>query len=86
MDKTILVKFWLNNIPFNIGIEDNLIKNSKSTRLLRITVDENLTWSEHANTLCNKLSANEWLLANVHSLLSSHALKNIYYAHIYIAT
>ena len=36
VDKTILLKFWSNNTPFNIHIEQEIISNSNSAKFLGI--------------------------------------------------
>ena len=47
IEKTVMIKFWPNNSPFEIKIDNLTIKNSKSTKFLRIIIDENLNWSDH---------------------------------------
>ena len=64
-------------------IDGNTINKSKSTRFLGITIDENLTWNEHVQNIISKILTNKRLLVNVCNLLTSYAMKNIYYAHIY---
>ena len=83
VNKTVLVKFWSNNTPFNIQIKNSVITNSKSARFLGIIINENLTWNEHVITLHNKLLSNNQLLSNACNLLPRKVLQNIYYAHIY---
>ena len=83
VDKTVLIKFWSENNPFNILIEGNTINKSKGTRFLGITIEENLTWNEYVQNIISKLLTNKRLLANAHNILTSFAMKNIYYAHIY---
>lgn len=83
VDKMVLLKFWLNNKPFNIQLINKLIINSKSAKFLGITIDGNLTWKEHVNILYNKLLLNKRLLSNARNLLPSKVLQHIYYAHVY---
>ena len=83
VEKTILIKFWSNKIPFEVNIENTHIINSKSTKFLGVTIDENLTWNEHVNALHNKLLSNKRLLLNAKNLLSDTVLQHIYYSHIY---
>ena len=42
VDKMVMIKFWSNNIPFEIKVDNKLIKNSKHTKFLGVTIDENL--------------------------------------------
>ena len=86
MEKTIMIKFWPDNIPFEVHIEDIIIKNSKSTKFLGVTIDDNLNWSCHVNDLYSKLLANKRLLQNAKKLLSTTTLKLIYYVHLFIVT
>ena len=83
VDKMVLIKFWSNNIPFNIKVEDRLIINSKYAKFLGLTIDKNLTQNEHVNILDNKLLSNKRLLLNARNLLPSKVLQHIYYAHVY---
>ena len=77
-----MIKFWSNKIPFEVNIENTQIINLKSTKFLGVTIDENLTWNEHVNTLHNKLLLNKRLLLNAKNLLSDTVLQHIYYSHI----
>ena len=83
VEKTIMIKFWPNNSPFEIKIENLSIKNSKSTKFLGIIINENLSWSDHVKNLQSKLLSNKRLLLNARKLLSKSTLHQIYYAHIY---
>ena len=83
IEKTVMIKFWPNNSPFKIKIENLTIKNSKSTKFLGIIINENLNWSDHVQNLENKLLSNKRLLLNAKKLLLKATLYHIYYAHIY---
>ena len=83
VEKTRMIKFWPNKIPFEVNIENMSIINSKSTKFLGIIIDENLTWSDHVNALNNKLLSNKRLLLNAKKILSDTILQHIYYPHIY---
>ena len=83
MEKTTMIKFWPDTTPFEVHIDDKIIKTSKSTKFLGVTIDEDLTWSCHTNNLLDKLLANKRLLQNAKKLLSNATLKLIYYAHIH---
>ena len=78
-----MIKFWPDTTPFEVHIDDTIIKTSKSAKFLGVTIDENLTWSCHTDNLLDKLLANKRLLQNAKKLLSNATLKLIYYAHIH---
>jgi hypothetical protein len=40
----------------NIKVGDSVIKRVKSATYLGVTLDENLSWSDHINKLCNSLT------------------------------
>ena len=78
-----MIKFGSDNKSFDIKIQDQVLKNSKITKFLGITIDENLTWTDHINGLYNKLATNKHLLLNVQNLMPGKILEQIYYAHVY---
>ena len=82
MNKTTMIKFWPDRSPFEIHLEDSIIKTSNSTKFLGITIDDSLSWTIHINNLFDKLLSNKRLLQNAKKILLSSTLKLIYYAHI----
>ena len=48
-----------------VKIEDSQVFNSKSKKLLGITIDNNLTFNEHVSHLCKKASQKLHALARV---------------------
>ena len=83
LEKTVMLKFWSDNKSFDIKIQDQVLKNSKTTKFLGITIDENLTWKDHINGFYNKLGTNKHLLMNAQNLMPGKILEQIYYAHVY---
>ena len=83
MDKTTMIKFWPNKPTFQIHIDETIIKNTPFTKFLGITIDDHLTWTIHANKLCDKLLSNRRLLQNTKRISLTPTLKPIYYAHIH---
>ena len=83
LEKTVMLKFWSDDKTFEIKIQEQVLKNSKSTKFLGITIDENLTWKDHASVLYNKVLTNRCLLMNAQNLLPGKILEQIYYAHVY---
>ena len=69
LEKTVMLKFWSDNKTFDIKIQEQVLKNSKNTKFLGITIDENLTWKDHASVLYNKVLTNKHLLMNAQNLL-----------------
>ena len=46
VNKTVLVKFWPSGNPFTIKVGDIELANSKCTKFLGITLDEDLSWDD----------------------------------------
>jgi len=63
----------LNSIP---------IKQVKEHRLLGVTVDEQLSWHAHLDTMCKTVSKNVFLLSRLTHLTDIHTRKLFYHAHI----
>ena len=72
--KTVLVKFWSEGKSFNLDVNTIMLTNVKSTKFLDISIDENLSWDEHAQCLRTKLTANRYLLAMSKNLLNQYSL------------
>ena len=83
VNKTVLVKFWLDRKPFTIKVGEITLVNTKSTKFLAVTIDDCLTWKEHVGNVYNKILTNKRLLINTRNLLPSNALRKIYFAHVY---
>ena len=71
------------NIPDQIEFLDQKIKRSPHNKFLGITLDENLTWSNHINELSNKLKRLFHIFYNIRDYLSKENIKTIYYALVY---
>ena len=56
----------------SININGSVIKNSDSEKLLGITIDSNVTFEEHINTLCQKASEKLHALSRISQNLSEH--------------
>ena len=55
----------------SITVNGQTIKASPSVKLLGVTIDENLTFSEHIRNLCEKANSNVSALLRIRSLLST---------------
>ena len=83
LDKTVLIKFWLNGMSFNISCEGLALYNQRNTKFLGIFVDDELTWNQHVANLINKLMINKNLLSLSRNLLDKSCSRSIYCTHIF---
>ena len=71
------------NLPEQIDFLNQNIKRTTSIKFLGVILDENLTFNEHINDLCNKLKRLFHIFYNIRDYLSKENIKTIYYALIY---
>ena len=64
-------------------IENSRIINVSSTKFLGVYINEFLTWDDHINSVCKKVSRNIGVLYKSSHLLSKSTLLTIYYSFIY---
>ena len=85
--KTFAMKFWQDSSmckeKINLMLNLTMIPIVAHTKFLGVTIDSKLKWSEHINNIISKISINKNILGRAQNLLSTHAKKCIYYAHIY---
>ena len=67
MAKTVMMTFW-NTPKLNVHINQTSIPNVDQTKLLGVTLDRNLVWTQHINMLHTKLTANKLLHINQNNL------------------
>ena len=72
-----------NHFPDNITINNERILISSSTKYLGVTIDQELSWKEHIQELCNKLKGMFSVFYNIRKYLTLDHIKTIYYALIY---
>ena len=60
------------DVYINIGM--HIIKGSKSKKLLRINIDNNLRFDKHVSILCDKASQKLHALARISKYVSNHKL------------
>jgi len=65
---------------FELSMGGNIISRTKSYCYLGIIVDERLSWNEHINDLCNKLSQVSGTMFRIRKLLSRKALMLVYHS------
>ena len=70
-------------MPNQIEFLNQHIKRTSQIKFLGIMVDENLTFNEHVNDICNKLKRLFHIFYNIRDYLSKENIKTIYYALIY---
>ena len=63
---------------FNVQINGHDIERIPKFSYLGVMLDENLTWKEHTEVVCNKVSKRLGLLSRIRSCLTLEASKNVY--------
>ena len=65
---------------FELKMANHIISRTKTFKYLGLIVDEKLSWSDHINNVCLKLSQAAGVIFKVRNLLSHDALMLIYHA------
>ena len=65
------------NEEVNLNLDDLIIKNSKSEKLLGVNIDNFLTFNEHVSELCKKASQKLHAIARISSYLNKNKLRLI---------
>ena len=73
----------IHNLPDKIEFLGQNIKRSTHNKFLGITLDENLSFSNHITELCNKLKRLFHIFYNIRDYLTKENIKTIYYALVY---
>ena len=71
------------NLPSTIKFLDHEIKRTPFIKFLGLTLDENLTWNQHINELCNKLKSLFHIFYNIRDYVSTNEIQAIYYTLVY---
>lgn len=64
-------------------VNDEILKSSESTKFLGMYLDGGLTWNEHVEQLCKKMTSGIFALRSLAQYCSSSVLKMAYYGLIY---
>ena len=83
---TIFTKSHIRNItnfPDSININNERILISNSTKYLGVSIDQELSWKEHVQELCNGLKGMFSVFYNIRSYLTIDHIITIYYTLIY---
>ena len=75
-------KHQINPLLLDLSIESTQIEQVTNHRVLGIIIDNKLDWHPHINYMCNKMSRNLFLMSKLKPLVSSHALKLFFHAHV----
>ena len=70
------------NEDVSITIDDEVIKGSKTVKLLGIKIDNRLHFEDHVSNICNKVSRKLHALARISNLMSKDHLRHILKAFI----
>ena len=68
------------NLPEQIEFLNQRILRSANIKFLGIILDENLTFNEHVNEVCNKLKRLFHIFYSIRDYLNNNNIKTIYYA------
>ena len=71
------------NLPEQIEFLNQRILRSANIKFLGIILDENLTFNEHVNEVCNKLKRLFHIFYSIRDYLNNNNIKTIYYALVY---
>lgn len=85
LNKTTYIQFHKRREPpvLNLLTHQGTITRSKSIKFLGLTLDENFTWTNHIDFVCNKLHSAFFAIRNLKPILSRGQLLNVYYGLVY---
>ena len=85
LGKTVYIIFPKNNkeIHYLIKMDDQPLKQVKSTKFLGMWIDSKLKWETHFNKLCVKLKHSTGLIRRGKSFLDLQSLRILYFAQFY---
>ena len=66
-----------------ILISNNAIDEVKSTKFLGVIIDDKLKWTEHIQSIKNKISKSIGILIKIRQYLDKVTLKNLYFTFVY---
>ena len=66
-----------------ILISNNAIDEVKSTKFLGVIIDDKLKWTEHIQSIKNKMSKSIGILIKIRQYLDKVTLKNLYFTFVY---
>ena len=69
-------------LPLNLNSETTPIERVSKHRLLGVTVDEQLKWQTHINSICRTVSRNIFILSKLNQIVSHKTKLAFFFAHI----
>ena len=66
--------------PFELKMGGHIISRTKTYRYLGLIVDEKLSWAEHINEICSKLSQVAGVIFKIRNLLTREAMMLVYHS------
>ena len=69
------------NLSINLKLDDEVIEQVQSHKVLGVIIDEKLSWIHHINFVQKKFSRNVFLLSRLKLFVSRQALKIFFHAH-----
>ena len=72
----------LRNLHGHIILDGSTLKRVQSSKLLGVTIDEDLSWKPHVNNVCNTVSRNVGMIKLKHCF-PQPTLTSLYYAIVY---
>ena len=69
--------------PVKIYIDNILVEQVAETKFLDVIITENLTWDNHINTVCNKVSKGIGIICKIRHLIPPSILINLYFTLVY---
>ena len=70
-------------INFCVNVGDHTIPCLESAKYLGVMIDKQLTWSNHVNSIINKLAKASRILSKVRHYVSKVTLLKLYYSFVY---
>ena len=71
------------NLPDSLEFLNHEIKRTPYIKFLGLTLDENLSWNQHIEELCNKLKSLFHVFYNIRNYVKKEEIQAIYYALVY---
>ena len=78
----IFTKKKINKDSITVKLGNSDIQRVSSTKFLGVTIDENLSWVNHVDIICNKISKSIGVMYSLKSL-PKNVLKMIYYSTVF---
>lgn len=66
-----------------LEVENHILKRTKIVKYLGMLVDENLTWANHIDQICKKLTKLAYALRSLSGLIDIDMVKQLYFGYVY---